>query len=105
MVQKNPKRGTAITISPLPLATRVRVRRDAEHGPGPWPNESIGTIIASPIDDTSFTWALTIHGPEIQYWISFDEAQRDVEGDGPYTVSQVLARYVEPLAESGMRDA
>lgn len=82
---------------PLALATRVRVLPDADHGPGPWPGEPIGTIIASPVDGASYSWATTTSGVELQYWITFDYPQHDAENDGPYTSSQVLSRYLKPL--------
>jgi hypothetical protein len=47
---------------------------------------------------TPFTWATTLQGPELQYWIAFDEPQFDADGAGPYANSQVLARYIEPLS-------
>lgn len=81
----------------LAVATRVQVRRDVEFGPGPWPDEPIGTIITSPLDGTPFTSVATARGPELQYWVAFDEPQRDGDGDGPYASGQVLARYIERL--------
>jgi hypothetical protein len=90
-----------MTPIPLPLGTRVRVRRDPIFGPGPWPAEPTGTIIEAPDDSplyshgTPFTWAETVRGPELQYWIAFDEPQVDADGDGPYARSQVSAKYLE----------
>ena len=38
-------------------------------------------------------------GPERQYWVAFDEPQRDVDGDDPCEMSQVSERYlVRPRA-------
>lgn len=92
--------GQSSMTTPFALGTRVRVRRDPEHGPGPWPDEPTGSIIASPHDATPFSWAATTSGPELQYWVSFDVPQRDAEDDGPYTSALVLARYLERLTES-----
>jgi len=33
------------------------------------------------------------------YWIRFDEPQLDADGDGPYSDSEVLERYLEPWSE------
>ena len=87
-----------MSTTPLALGTRVCVRRDPEYGPGPWPDEPIGSIVASPLDGMSFRWVDTVRGPEIQYWVLFDQPQMDADGDGPYTSGEVLAKYVEPLA-------
>jgi hypothetical protein len=93
-----------VTPTPHPVGTRVRVRRDPVYGPGPWPNEPARTVIEAPdgspfyLGGTPFTWATTLQGPELQYWVAFDEPQLDADGDGPYFRSQVLARYVEPLS-------
>jgi hypothetical protein len=37
----------------------------------------------------------TTHDPSRFYWITFDEPQFDVDGDGPYVSAEVLAKYVE----------
>ncbi len=69
------------------------VRRDSDHGPGPWPFEPRGVVSGrvSPY----FAVVQTLQGPERTYWIAFDEPQQDAEGDGPYDSSQVLERYLE----------
>ena len=93
-----------MTPTPYAIGTRVRVRRDPIHGPGPWPSEPTGTIIEAPkhlphdLAGTPFTLATTLQGPEVQYWVAFDEGQFDAEGDGPYNGSQVLSQYIEVLA-------
>ena len=74
---------------PLPEGARVRVRRDPDFGPGPWPTEPLGTVDLHEL-------VSTMQGPERTYWIMFDEPQRDADGDGPYASSQVLERYLEP---------
>jgi hypothetical protein len=81
---------------PLPIGARVRVRRDPVHGPGPWPNEPLGTIGES-LDGASFSLSQTVNGPMKQYWVVFDEPQEDADGDGPYAASDVLAIYIEPI--------
>jgi len=75
---------------PLPAGARVRVRRDPEFGPGPWPAEPSGTV-------GSFGMVTTTRGPERTYWVLFDDPQLDPDGDGPYESSQVLERYLEPI--------
>jgi hypothetical protein len=54
-------------------------------------------VVAASYDGSAFSWVETMNGPEIQYWVAFDEPQFDGDGDGPYTAAEVLARYVEPL--------
>ena len=74
-----------------PPGSRVRVRRDPNYGPGPWPDEPAGTVIGTP------HLVETTRGPMAMYWVRFDEPQFDPDGDGPYDSSEVLARYLEPL--------
>ena len=74
-----------------PPGSRIRVRRDQKHGPGPWPDEPVGMVIGRP------EMVETTRGPMAMYWVSFDEPQFDPDGDGPYDSSQVLARYLELL--------
>ncbi len=83
-------------MMPLPIGTRVRVRRDRDYGPGPWPDEPLGTIGKS-IDRSDSPLARATVAPPVQYWIVFDEPQRDADGDGPYAASEVLAKYIERL--------
>ena len=33
------------------------------------------------------------------YWITFDDPQLDVDGDGPYASSQVLGKYLDVVEE------
>jgi hypothetical protein len=86
---------------PLPIGARVRVRRDRVHGPGPWPDEPLGTN-GEPLD-AARTLVQTVNGPMANYWVVFDEPQIDPDGDGPYVASEVLGLYIEPLDER-MRD-
>jgi hypothetical protein len=74
---------------PLRPGARVRVRRDPDFGPGPWPGGPLGTV-------DSYELVTTRQGQERTYWVRFDEPQRDADGDGPYVESQVLERYVQP---------
>jgi len=80
-------------VEQLKVGTRVRVRQDSEFPPGPWPAEPLGVIAGGPeaVQGRS--------GPMATYWITFDEPQRDVDGDGPYADSQVLGRYLEVVAD------
>lgn len=81
----------------LPLGTRVRVRRDPQFGPGPWPSEPTGTLVVGP-DGKQFSEVSTQQGIQRTYWVRFDEPQLDPDGDGPYESSQVLEKYIELLA-------
>lgn len=80
--------------SEFDVGSRVIVRRDPKFGPGPWPSEPTGQIVAAP-DDSSFSEVTTVSGLERSWWVSFDEPQLDADGDGPYRESQVLQRYLE----------
>lgn len=80
---------------PIPVGSRVRVLQDAEYPPGPWPAQPTGTVIEGPV---------MVEGTEPNpllstYTVQFDEPQRDADGDGPYTVSEVLGQYLEPVSE------
>ena len=81
---------------PIPAGTRVRVRRDKEHGPGPWPAEPTGTVVVG-LDHTHFVDVQAPVGVRRVYWVEFDEPQFDSEGDGPYHQAQILAVYLELL--------
>jgi hypothetical protein len=76
----------------LSNGSRVRVHRDPDYGPGPWPSEPLGTV-------GSYELVSTRQGPERTYWITFDEPQFDADGDGPYVSSQVEESYLEPAPE------
>jgi hypothetical protein len=67
----------------------VRIRRDPEFGPGPWPAEPTATVIGPPETIQGRSGALTT------YWVEFDEPQTDADGDGPFINSQVLEQYLE----------
>lgn len=73
------------------IGTRVRVLRDPDHGPGPWPAQPTGQV-ASPPEAVP-----VVNGTVLTYWIVFDEPQLDVDGDGPYDRSQVPEKYLEVL--------
>lgn len=80
------------------VGTRVRICRDPDFGPGPWPDEPTGTVVASPQGSASET-VETTSGVRRMYWVVFDEPQFDVEGDGPFPSAQVLDKYLEVLVE------
>lgn len=70
---------------------RVRARQDEEHGPGPWPSEPTGVLTTDGVEIESPM------GSQRFYWMTFDEPQRDADGDGPYRSSQVNEIYLEPV--------
>lgn len=80
--------------SEFEVGSRVIVRQDLDYGPGPWPSEPTGRIVASP-DGASFVEVPTVAGLERSWWVAFDEPQLDADSDGPYRESQVLQRYLE----------
>jgi hypothetical protein len=77
----------------FPQGTRVRVRQDPDHAPGPWPAEPTGTIIQDCQDVEGARQTLRM------YWVRFDEPQLDPDGDGPYEISQVAHIYLERFPE------
>ena len=83
---------------PLAVGTRVRVYRDPLHGPGPWPAEPTGRVVAS-LGGHAYEEIETRRGPDRMYFVHFDEPQYDPEGDGPYESSQVLGRYLQRISE------
>ena len=80
----------------LDVGSRVLVVQDPEFGPGPWPSEPTGRIVAFPTGE-GFLEVATQQGTERSWWVAFDEPQRDADGDGPYHESQVLERYLRPV--------
>jgi hypothetical protein len=73
--------------------SRVRVRRDPQFGPGPWPAEPTGRVVGAPEEVQGREGTLRT------YWVEFDEPQLDTDGDGPYYKSQVLEKYLEAVVE------
>ena len=82
----------------LQFGARVRVLRDPDFGPGPWPDQPSGTVIPSPERSASES-VETTSGVRRLYWVVFDEPQFDVAGNGPYPSSQVLDKYLEIMAD------
>lgn len=85
-----------MTAGELRVGARVRVRRDPQFGPGPWPAEATGILVAGP-DGAPFCMVDTHRGPKRTFWVRFDEPQFDADDDGPYESSQVLETYLERL--------
>lgn len=81
---------------------RVRVRRDEQYGPGPWPAEPNGTVGWHPgsLDANPWVPVDTQSGPRRSYWIVFDDPQFDADGDGPYSEAEVLDSYLESTSSS-----
>ena len=86
-----------MSASNFEIGQRVKIRRDEDYGPGPWPAEPSGEVRRHPLaaaDEVSVP-TQTVLGPRRSYWIAFDEPQFDVDGDGPYVSSEVLDKYIE----------
>jgi hypothetical protein len=79
------------------IGQRVKVRRDPDDGPGPWPAEPTGVVERHPnaVTGEVSVRTETLLGPTRMYWIAFDVPQHDTDGDGPYAVSEVQAKYIE----------
>lgn len=79
------------------LGQRVRIRRDQDYGPGPWPAEPTGVVGRHPDAATGeiSVPTETLLGLRRTYWVTFDVPQFDPDGDGPSSVSEVLDKYIE----------
>ena len=84
-------------MSDFQVGQRVKIRRDKDYGPGPWPAEPTGVVHQHPLaaDGEVSVPTQTVRGPRRSYWIAFDVPQFDTDGDGPYTLSEVLDKYGE----------
>jgi len=78
---------------PFAEGQRVRVQQDAGFPPGPWPSEPTGQITALG-DGTLYRDVVTPKGVRRMWFVTFDEPQLDADGDGPYTSSEVLEKYL-----------
>ena len=76
---------------PFSPGTRVRVLTDPEYG-GPFAEECLGTVGSSTAAAGLTPAAARLS--KYSYFVTFDTPQRDRDGDGPYSSSQVLSRYV-----------
>jgi hypothetical protein len=83
--------------SDFQVGRRVKIRRDEDYGPGPWPAEPTGEVRVHPhaADGEVSVPTQTAFGWRRSYWIAFDVPQFDAEGDGPYTSSEVLDKYID----------
>jgi hypothetical protein len=79
------------------IGQRVKIRRDSSHGPGPWPAEPTGEVRRHPeaAEGEVSVPTHTVLGLRRSYLIAFDVPQFDADGDGPYTSSEVLDKYVD----------
>jgi hypothetical protein len=88
--------------SELRVGQRVKVRRDQDDGPGPWPAEPTGVVRRHPDAATGEVSVPTetLLGRYRTYWIAFDVPQFDTDGAGPYSVSEVLDKYLDAEDQS-----
>lgn len=59
-----------------------------------WAQGARGTIASTP------GWPRTVEArgePILFYWVRFDEAQYDPDGDGPYVSAEIDAQHLEPI--------
>ena len=77
----------------IPVGARVRVRQDRHFPPGPWPGEPTGVVVSGPVMVRGARWWQR----HATYDVEFDVPQRDTDGDGPYSMSEVLGQYLEVL--------
>jgi hypothetical protein len=84
----------------LTPGSRVMVLRDPLWD-GPWQNEFQGTIDA--MGAPELVQHPRAHAGELEYWVTFDEPQRDSDGCGPYRKARIWGRYLrsEPDPEEG----
>jgi hypothetical protein len=65
------------------VGDRIRVSRHAG-----WKRSFLGTVSSNP-EPTE-----TRLGPDVLYWIEFDEPQEDMTGEDGYTKAQILSSYL-----------
>ncbi|MFF2269300.1 hypothetical protein ACFVTZ_13605 [Cellulosimicrobium cellulans] len=74
-----------------PAGTRVRVVHDRAWR-GPWLQEFAGTVSAmaapQPIQSPH------AEAGELEYWVQFDQPQRNADGDGPYRKALIWDRHL-----------
>ena len=81
------------------MGARVRVLRDPETN-GPWPGEPTGTIES--VDGSHvYTTTNTSWGKVRQFKVRFDIAQRDADGQGPYSGALIWQQYLVPYVDAG----
>ena len=56
---------------------------------GGWKSTSPATVVSEPEP------VQTLQGPELYYWVRFDEPQETIDGDDAYYKAQVLSRYLD----------
>lgn len=80
----------------LAVGARVRVIRDPDWN-GPWPDEPVGTI---ELADRRRAYITTESkwGPIRQFKVRFDNAQRNADGDGPYSSALIWQQYLVPVS-------
>ena len=78
---------------PLPPGARVRVLVDPVFG-GPFQTPCFGTVESS--ERAQGLTPTAARKSKFVYLVVFDTPQFDVDGDGPYAVSQVLGQYIKP---------
>jgi hypothetical protein len=92
------------------LGDRVRLRGDALA----WGDlRAVGTIalppeevrVAVPAWRALARKLATPRGLVRTYWVSFDEPQRDSDGDGPFIAGEVAERSFEPVLDAGQAPA
>lgn len=75
------------------IGAQVAVRDASATDPSPWPGEPSGIIVRS---GGSALGGIFGRGPKSNVWmVEFDEPQRNDQGAGPFTVSQVFEKYLE----------
>lgn len=67
-----------------------RVKVSSEGG---WRENFFGKIISEPQS------IQTRQGEDFFYWVEFDVPQHDLSEDGPYSMAQILSKYLDKIAK------
>lgn len=78
----------------MPPGTRVRVVKDPAWD-GPWRNVFTATIDATIVP--SPVQGAAARPCELEYSVTFDSPQHDMDGDGPYRKAVIWDRYLEQI--------
>ena len=78
----------------MPPGTRVRVVKD-QAWDGPWRVEFTATIDATIVPNP--VQGAAARPGELEYSVTFDSPQQDVDGDGPYRKAVIWGRYLEQI--------
>lgn len=75
------------------IGAQVFVRAPDASDSSPWPDEPSGVIVRSGGSALAGVWGRSAGGR--MWWVEFDEAQTNSDGDGPFRSAQVHEKFLE----------